>query len=218
MGQQRESRPSRAREQDRPGKRSKIARVIEKRDLHELGDQLESYWLGEETTRYSLRDLAEYFNIQVLRHEMETADMQPLDGEAENIYRLLTDDDVSSGVRTRTRSRLTQQGIDVDSLTADFVSHQAVHTYLTKHRNVTYPGESATDQPDDQIDRRMGAIQRLMSRLTAVVERNLTDLRNTADITLGEFNVLVDVRVHCSDCGTQYSVSSLLEQGGCSCE
>jgi hypothetical protein len=73
---------------------------------------------------------------------MSEAGLNPLDGEAANTYRLLTSDDVTSGERTKVERHLNRAGIDVEQLRSDLVSHQAVHTYLTKHRGVSLSSES----------------------------------------------------------------------------
>jgi hypothetical protein len=35
---------------------------------------------------------------------------------------------------------------------------------------------------------------------------------------LGDFSLLVDVRVFCEECGTQRPIVELLEHGGCECQ
>lgn len=201
------------RSNDAKPRRSKVERVIREYDLDGLDDDLVSFWTGEQDEQKSLRDLADLMNQRTLRAAMEEAGMNPLDGEAENTYRLLTNDDVSSGIRTDTETSLERKGIDLESVQRDFVSHQAVHTYLTKYRDVEQPVEQR-----DQTEKTMEVIQRLDSRLAAVTEKNLENLRNTERITLGEFNVLTNVQVFCEDCGTQYDVAELLTNEGCECQ
>lgn len=145
---------------------------------------------------------------------MTEAGMSSLDGEVENIYRLLTDDDVSSGMRTDARRRLDRNGVDVESLESDFVSYQAIRTYLKDVRNAEYD-----DSPDpDRVEKVAESVRRLRSRTTTVAEGNLDQLRNADELTLGESRVLVDINVLCEDCGNQYSYDELLERGGCDCE
>lgn len=195
---------------------SKVGRIITEYELTGLGTELEYYWTTSNENRYSLRQLADLFNRRVLRSTMETAGMNPLDGEVKNTYRLLTDTEVSAGVQTQAENTLEQHDIDVDQLTQDFVSHQAVHTYLTRYRNVDRPSE--TQSSEDHVENGLQAIQRLTSRLQAVTTKTLRTLQNTDRITLGTFTVLVDVRVFCEECETQYDVSELLTQHGCECE
>jgi hypothetical protein len=191
---------------------SKLSRLIDKYDLNELGERIEEYWLDDAKDRYSLRKLAEYINHQLLRTVMHDAGMDPLDGEVENTYRLLTDDDVSPGTRTQARRRLERAGVDVDELDADFVSRQAVHTYLTTIRGVTYTADEG-----DPVDREATNIRRLKRRLSTITNGKLDQLQKADQLTLGEFNVLLDLRVLCEDCGTQYQLSDLLDARTCEC-
>ena len=196
-------------------KNSKVARVLEEYDLTELGDELERRWTGEIEPQYSLRQLADFLNQELLRAAMERADVQSLDGEVENTYRLLTDEDVSRGMRTQTRKTLERDGVDIDRLRRDFVSHQAVHTYLTKYRGVTLPEEVSEEDP---VEKAAAAIQRLKSRTVAVTGTTLERLESTDRVTLGQFDVLVDIRIVCEDCGAHLPITELFEEGGCRCE
>lgn len=200
---------------DQPKRRSKVARVIQEYELTGMDEELVRLWTGADGERQSLRDLANYVNRELLRATMEQADMTPLDGEVENTYRLLTNDETTAGTRVEAESTLERNGIDIDSLSRDFISHQAVHTYLTKYRNVDRP---STDSETDQVSKTVETIQRLQSRLIAVAENSLQSLRDTNRISLGNFSLLVDVRVFCEECGTQRPIVELLEDGGCKCQ
>ena len=193
---------------------SKVDRLIREYELTGMGERMIDHWTGDGNERRSLRELADYFNRELLRTVMAEAGMTTLDGEAANTYRLLTADDVSTGVRTQAETTLERNDIDIEALTNDFVSHQAVHTYLTKQRGVERPSEST----EDRIEKTEGTIQRLSSRLVAVAEKRLRSLRDTETITLGTFSVLVDIRVVCEDCGTHADVRTLLADGGCECD
>lgn len=195
------------------GRRSKVERLIDEYGLDGEGERLEAYWTSDGEDRHSLRELADYFNRRILRAAMEEAGMNPLDGEVENTYRLLTDDDVSSGMRTQARQTLEREDVSVESLRTDFVSHQAIHTYLTKYRGVSR--DETNDE--DRVEKGTETIQRLRSRTAAVSENIVENLSNTGRIELGDFEVLVDVRVFCRDCGTQYDVQELLTRGRCEC-
>ena len=111
------------------------------------------------------------------------------------------------------KNTLQSRGVDVDQLLSDFVSHQAVYTYLTEIRGVSKDSSSG-----NRIDNVVKSIQRLRGRLVAVIEQSLNSLRNTSKLRLGDFDVLVDTQVYCRDCGTQYEVVELLRRGGCDCD
>lgn len=198
-----------------PHRRCKVARIIQEYDLTGMDEELVTLWTGDGAERRSLRDLAEYLNHAILQAAMTDAGMNPLEGEVENTYRLLTDEKVSSGTQIEAQTSLERNGIDVDQLTQDFVSHQTIHTYLTKHRGIDGP----TDTDDqNQIEKTVTSVQRLQNRLIAVIENSIQSLRNSGQLSLGDYSVLVDVRIICDDCGTQSALSELLRTGGCECD
>lgn len=194
---------------------SKVARLIDEYDLDDsVGDELVRLWTADGDERKSLRDLASLFNRRLLRSALARSGESPVDGEIENLYRLLADDDVSSGMRTEARARLERDGVDVDQIEGDFVTYQAIRSYLTEYRDAEYQKPPATDQLETVIE----TIQRLRSRLQSITEDGLQRLRSTDRLTLGTFRLFVDVDVLCEDCGAQYGVIELLERGGCDCE
>jgi hypothetical protein len=193
---------------------SKVARLIDEYDMSGIGDTLKKRWTATED-RSSLRDLADYFNRELLRAALDAAGTDALDGEIDNLYRLLTDDDVTSGVREQARNRLERDGVDPAKLEGDFITYQSIRTYLKNYRNASTP--TTGESPDDRIERKRSTIQRLGARLTDVTEQSLRGLASASVITLGEFDVIVTVRVHCTSCGTQQSVSRLLDNRGCEC-
>lgn len=194
------------------GRRSKVARLIEEYELGGLGAELERLWTADED-RQSLRDLADYFNQHLLEAALDEANVQHLEGEIENTYRLLTDDDVSSADRMRVRRRLERDGIDVDELETDFVTYQAIRSYLKDYRDAEY-----TPDETDPLEREKTNIQQLRGRMAAVTEAKLEQLRDSDRLTLGEFRTLAEIQVVCEDCNNQYDVVDLLERDGCDCQ
>lgn len=196
------------------GRRSKVSRVIAERELDGLGRKLEKLWTGTGNDQYSLRELADYFNQRVLQAAMQAADQDLLNGEVENLYELLTGDEITSGTQVQAEHRLERAGIDIDRLRKDFVSHQAVHTYLTKYREVEPP----SDDSDTKLEKSRNTIQQLRNRLKAVTETVIDTLLNTDELSLGDYRIYVDVRVTCTDCQNQYPVTELFNSGGCECD
>jgi hypothetical protein len=193
------------------GPRTKVARLIKEYELEGLGAEMEARWTAEED-RMSLRALAAYFNQEILRTRLEDAGINTLDGELENIYRLLTDDDVSAAERTRVRRRLQRDGLDVDAVEDDFVTYQAIRTYLTEYRDAEYVRDDR-----DPIEREVENVERLRGRVETVTSGKLEQLRERGDLSLGSFRTVVDVKVVCEDCHSQYDVLDLLDRGGCDC-
>lgn len=191
--------------------RSKVGRLIDEYGLDGLGAELERYWTAENEERMSLRALAEHFNLELLRAELEDAGESPTDPDLQATYETLTDDDVSRGMYTRKRRELERNGVDVDGLEDSFVTHQAIHTYLTKYRNAEHdPG------PDD-VESERETIARLRSRTTAVTDSTLDRLANAGHISDRDYETLVEIRVLCQDCGRDYTLDDLFDEGGCTC-
>lgn len=195
-----------------PPKQTKVGRLIAEYGLGDVGAELEQRWTGEDGERDSLRTLADVFNRRMLERAMTDAGMDPLDGEVQNVYRLLTADEVSSGTRTETRARLRREGVDVETLVGDFVTYQAIRTYLKDVRDASYDRD---DSGGPEAAR--SAIDRLIGRTTAVVEQKLRQLQSRNGFSLGTFSVQATVMVYCEGCETQYEVTALLRRGGCDC-
>jgi predicted transcriptional regulator len=194
---------------------SKVARLIDVYGLGEqFGDRLEDLWTADGDERESLRSLADRFNKRLLATAIEDVGMSVVEGEVDNLYRLLTSNDVSSGNRTEARRRLEQNGIDIEQLERDFVTYQAIRSYLKEYRGATYDRGSDTTRVESVIE----TIQRLKSRTRSVAERSLDQLRRTNRLSLGEYRVFVDVSVLCEDCNSQYEVVELLQAGSCECQ
>ncbi|UHQ96077.1 hypothetical protein HYG82_22370 (plasmid) [Natrinema halophilum] len=161
-----------------------------------------------------MRDLADRFNKALLETAVAAAGVSTVDGEIDNLYRLLTSDDVSSGNRTEARARLEKNGVDVDQLEHDFVTYQAIRSYLKKVYGAEYERDSETTRVDKVIE----TSQRLQSRIRSVTEKSLTQLKETNQISLGEFHLFIDITVLCEDCNTQYGLVELLREGSCECQ
>lgn len=190
------------------GETCKIDRVVDERDLEAVHDALRERWSDGE----SLRDLEAFFNRTVLEAAMTTAGMESIDGEAANLYRLLTDDDVSAGKRIDAESRLERDGIDPDALTDDFVSYQTVRTHLNSCLGVETTREQAFGISDAR-----NTVHKLVSRTESVTLQVLERLAGQGTLAIGSPSVTVSVRVACSTCNDEYSFSALLEEEGCSC-
>ncbi|MBX0297008.1 rod-determining factor RdfA [Haloarcula nitratireducens] len=192
---------------------TKVGRLIEIYELDGFGAELEAYWTGEGAERKSLRDLATLFNEELLRTQMRDHGMSAVDSDVESYYELLDDDEVSAGRATEARRDLEQHGIDIDEVTDDFVTYQAIRGYLQNVRGASY--EQTEDS--EQIAKEQERLERLITRTEAVSREKLERLRDTDRIDLGTFRMFVGVNVFCESCGSQYSIEELLDEGGCDC-
>jgi len=193
---------------------NKVARLLREYELDGIGEELEARWTADGDERMSLRDLASYFNKRLLERRLTRAGLSTLEADVETTYRNLTSDDVSAGVRSDTRVRLQQNGVDVDALEQDFVTYQAIRSYLKEYREATY--QQASDEKKIAKDKE--SIKRLVSRTRSVTADRLEKLSETDRIAIDDFEILLDMQVLCQECGSQYSVDELLDARGCSCQ
>lgn len=195
-------------------RRTKVERVIDTYDLDEWGARLEAEWLGDGGNRTSLRDLATEFNIAILQKALREAGDTPTRRDVENTYEILTDEEASSAERVRKRRALERTGVDIDAVRSDFVTHQAIHTYLTTVREAELPKE---DDDESRRERKKETIQRLASRTQVVTDSTVAELVRAGLLTDRQYDVLVSVTVVCEECGTTYTVDELIDSSGCSC-
>jgi hypothetical protein len=191
----------------------KIDRTAAAYDLSEEAERLGEYWTRDDE-RYSLRKLAVHFNHQLLRAAMEQAGLNPLNGEVDNTYRLLTDEDVSQGMRTQARNRLQKHEIDIDQLQSDFVSYGTVRRHLKGCLDAERESTEANNDPTETSAQRIAALQ---NRTVAVTENTLSQLASVGELAAGDVDVFVDITVSCSTCGTHAPVRDYIEGNGCDC-
>ncbi|WP_232701631.1 rod-determining factor RdfA [Halobacterium wangiae] len=190
-----------------------MARVIDEYGLDDLGDELEGRWTATGDDHWSLRDLATHLNEELVRERLHDAGTNPSTADVESALRALTDDETGAAEQTQLRRRLQRAGVDVESLAGDLVTYQAVRSYLQDYRDASYEPDAT-----DPVDAATATIQKLRGRLVSVTESKLEGLRKTSRLTLGEFRVIVDLHVLCTECNSQQNVTSLLAAGGCECE
>lgn len=196
------------------GRRTKVERVIDDYGLEEWGDRLEAEWIGDGTERTSLRDLADQFNRAVLRAALQEAGESVTDADVDHFYRTLTDDDVPRSDAVRKRRDLERSGVDVEGVESDFVTHQAIHTYLTSVRDASLPEDDAADR----VERKRSTIERLAGRTQVVTDATIDELVSADELTDRNYEVFVNVRVVCEQCGADYAAAELLDRGGCDCD
>ena len=186
----------------------KIDRVARERELDELDQRL----LERRDAGASLRDLETYHNRKVLEAALNEAGMDTLEGEVENLYRLLTDDDVSVGTRVEARSRLERNGVDPDAVTDDFVSYQTVRTHLNDCLDVDTERTGRIDRTDAK-----NVVFKLLSRTESITTRTIDRLRTSGHLTIENPEVTLSLRVACTECGEEYTFTRLVDRGRCSC-
>lgn len=195
--------------------RNKVQQIIEKRELTGLAEELEQRWHGTGYEDHSTRELTAVFNRRVIAQAIRSAGETPLDGEVANIHEMFTDDTVSSSDSMQARTRLAGYGVDPEQLAADMVSHQTMYRFLKNIRQIDTSTEPKSTA--DRIESTRRSLRKLESRTQSVSEQNLAQLRNRPEFTIGDFDVFVDVRVTCNDCGTSREITQIIDEYGCEC-
>lgn len=182
--------------------------------LATLDEELERRWTGRGVESSSLRELQHDINRRLLRESLTAAGVSPIEGEVENLHRLLDSSDVSESRRIEARRRLESEGVDVEQLVTDFVSHQTVYNHLRTCRGVSPSNDSSEE---DRRSRAQSTIFGLQNRTELVTEQTLSQLASSGLVTPGEFDVIVDIQAICENCGRSHDIGALLEAGGCEC-
>jgi hypothetical protein len=192
------------------GRRTKVVRVIDEYGLDGKGAELEAAWTGEVGERKSLRDIADDFNEAVLEAALKDAGVSPISFKVTGTYESLQED--AEPDATRVRRRLEREGVNPDAVSRDFVTHQAIHTYLTKDRKASIP-----EGDENAIERKVETIEKLEGRVAAVTESAVAELAAADKLDGDDYAVIIDVRVVCPNCGSGQAVGDLFQRGGCDC-
>lgn len=186
----------------------KIDEVAEKYGLATLDQEL----LAAHEEGKSLRELETQTNRTILQQVLREAGEDPLPGEVENLYELLTDEDVSEGTAVHLRDRLSRADVDTDAVARDFVSYQTVRTHLRECLDTDTGTETAVSLDDERE-----TMFSLLGRAEVVVENSLARLREAGTLAIGPVEATANVRVVCSDCNRSYTLSTLLSRRSCAC-
>ncbi|WP_135662704.1 rod-determining factor RdfA [Halorhabdus rudnickae] len=186
----------------------KIARVADDYNISEIDAKL----IKRREQGDSLRDLATYLNKQILSESLNTGTREVV-GDADSIYKVLRGNDVSRSRQVELRSKLDRNGIDIEAVERDFVSHQTVRNHLHDCKAIDTGRKSTVDVDDAQK-----TIEWAQARSEGVIEQTLKRLRNAGNVADTPTEVTLSVRVGCSACGRTHRIEDYLEQGGCNCQ
>ena len=185
----------------------KITRVARAYHIREVDTKL----LQQRERGASLRELAMFFNKQVLSKALDRATQEVI-GDAETIYQVLIDDDTDRAREAELRSKLARYNVDIDDVQGDFISHQTVRNHFNGCREIDTGRESTLTLQEGQK-----TIEWAQARSEGVIEQTIERLRNAGEVADTQTEVTQSVRVACSACGQSYRIETFLEQGGCSC-
>lgn len=196
----------------------KIGRKIDKYGFDELNQELIQ---KRNTNDASLRDLANYVNQRILAAALSDAGVDSTDtlydaisGDemTTELYESLTSDDTPTERVARLRTRLTQLGVDIDTVESDWVTHPTVRSHLRECLDID-TARSANLTADDARD----TIEWARTQCVNIVGQTFTRLRNAGILSTGSLNVTLTVQVTCTNCGDTYRPGQILNRRTCSC-
>jgi hypothetical protein len=187
----------------------KVDYVSQKHDLKQLDDRIRR---RRENEDYSLRDLETYVNSRVLRAAMERAGMSVLEGRAEDYYERLANEEEDSLKHKEARRHLRDAGVAVDEVMDDFVCYQTVRKHLNECLGI-----STSEEYEPDLRKSRNQIGAMKARAESVVHTEVDRLWRHGVLAIGEPDVIVSVKVRCSECGRVYSPATLFDNQGCTC-
>lgn len=197
----------------------KVGRSIEKYNLVGLNEELARRHADEDA---SLRDLAAFVNQRILATAI--AEAGSLDAETEvfgamdsdeavrRIYARLTDETTPIERETRVRMRLKQDGIEIDRIEADWVTHPTIRTHLR-----SCLGHDTSPSPGIDPEGAHQTIEWARSRCRGVVERTIERLQASNHVSITRPDVAVTIRITCMECQETYRPIDLIAATRCGC-
>lgn len=186
----------------------KVTRVAAEYHLSDIDERL----LRHRDQDESLRELATYFNKQVLSAALTSATREIV-GDADQIYDAIAGDDVNRSRRAELRSKLSQNGVDIDDFENDFVSHQTIRNHLHDCLEVDTGRTSTVD-----LEGGRKTIEWAQARSEGVIEETIRRLRSANEISSPPTEITQSVRVGCTACGSTYPIAEFLAKRGCDCQ
>jgi hypothetical protein len=194
-----------------------------------VGRTAESYGLGDldaelrrrQEADASLRDLADYTNRRVLEAALAAAPVDLTDslyGAIDDedavgvLYEALSSEETPTERVARVRTRLVQQGVDIEAIRSAWVTHTTVRTHLRDCLDVDTSREASID-----IEEGRNTMEWARNRCANIVGGTLERMRSAGLLSTGPLDVSVTVRVTCTDCGASYRPDRLLSARECDC-
>lgn len=186
----------------------KLDRIAEEYGLTSIDNELRN----AKANGASLRDLETLVNHRLLKQAFIDAGNPLLPGEVETIYTLLTDSEVSKGTEIQLQNRLETEGIEAESIVADFVSYQTVRTHLKECLDVDTGRQQAVS-----IDSERKTMFGILGRTEQIIQDSVDRLAAADELDTGSLSVSVTARVSCENCAHSYSLDELLAEESCAC-
>jgi len=196
----------------------KVGQNVERYELPDLDAELVHRRREKDA---SLRDLADYINQRILAAALTAADVDVTetlygavssDDVLTTLYEALAEEDTPAEQTARVRTRLSQLGVDIETVETDWVTHPTVRSHLQKCLDIDTQ-RTTTLTPDGARD----TIEWARTQCANVVDQTFTRLRNADIVSTGPLDVTVTIQLTCTECGKTYRPSQLLTRRECAC-
>lgn len=187
----------------------KVGRLAAEYDLTNTDTHLVEEWHDGK----SVRALTEELNKDVIRTEMNAANVGQIEWSKTPVYEAIKTDSLNESDEIEIRRELERAGIDVGELSSNLVSHQTVYRHLTNCLDVS---KTKDQTPEERRRKARDTVYALQQRTELVTKSTVENLRS-ADVTeVGDVDVLVDLQIVCSDCGRSMDFEEAITDG-CRC-
>lgn len=188
----------------------KVERIASEYELEDVDSWLTAEWQDE----VSVRQLATELNKDIIEVELSTANVSQVKWSRERVHKALRTDELSNAEEIEVQNELDRDGIDVERLSSDLVSHQTVYRHLTQCLGVS---KSKRTDPEKRREQAKDTVFALQRRTESVTETTVETLQSAGVTHLGDVEVLTDIRVVCNDCDHVMGFETAIDEG-CHCD
>lgn len=181
----------------------KVERVSEAYDVNLVERVREAHRHGK-----SLRELEEEAGAELVRHLMEQADMDYVEGDERRYYRILSGEKDNPVARKQVRRQLERSGVDVEAMLSSVPSYQTIRHHLQQCEERDTSGEKSNEVTAGDVSETVRAAE---ARVERVVEQSI----ETLDISSADY-INNSTIVRCEKCGSAVDVHDFFEDG-CRC-
>jgi len=186
----------------------KVGTVSAKYDIVGLDKQV----LRLHSSGESLRTIRDEINERSVT-AVVNSDPDMIVPDVESVYKVLyVPEEFERDKVTRVMETLRRSGVDIDSLTADFVSHVTVRKHLNECLD-TETRRSSTHTSEDLVN----TVEWAQSRSQRVIEETVRRAKSEGQLQIADPDITVSIRVTCMACGKSFRLRELQESVTCGC-
>ena len=180
-------------------------------DKAEMDDTLVAKWRGEDGhDELSINDLEDWFNKQLLKLVYQEQGRPDPEYKIDAEYEVLADDEIPEHKRAELVSELEANGIDVESLTDDFVSYSTIY----RHFQECIDAEKGADEDSADTEWERDGLDLARENFRDRVTNSLRALSNKNRLAGYEDSELeFSAHLRCDHCPTRVPIETAVEQG-----